>query len=164
MGETWRVRRYGFDRPLTGLPCFPWSLQSVPGGQLCSRRQPRRRTPAGTWRSAHGSEPGGGHRPYFVYREALERIHQHLGTPALTRKRIRTLPTVNSGVWRDTRGIRLETLYGTDLLQRGAALPDIGLRPTPREQLACLKPAEVGTPEFTLEGWLRQIDTNSDER
>ena len=164
MGETWRVRRYGFRSPVDGFTLFPlFSSNRCPAGNCAaavSRVYAHQQAPGqGAW-----FEPGGGHRPYFVYREALERIHQHLGTPALTRERIRTLPTVNSGVWRDTRGIRLETLYGTDLLQRGAALPDIGLRPTPREQLACLKPAEVGTPEFTLEGWLRQIDTNSDER
>lgn len=109
-------------------------------------------------------EPGGGHRPYFIYREALEWIHQYLGTPAMTLEQIRALPTVNSGAWCDAHGIRLETLYGTDLHQRGATLPDLGLRPTPREQLACLTPAEAGTPEFTIEGWLQQIETIAAER
>jgi dienelactone hydrolase len=103
-------------------------------------------------------EPGGGHRPYFLYKEALEWIHQHLGTPAMTLQQIRALPMVNSGVWCDAHGIRLEKLYGTDLHQRGATLPDLGLRPTPREQLACLKPDELGSPEFTIEGWLQQIE------
>jgi len=103
-------------------------------------------------------EPGGGHRPYFVYKEALQWIHRRLGTPAMTADEIRALPTVNSGVWCDTHGIRLERLYGTDLHQRGAALPDLGLRPTPREELSCLKAGELGSPEFTLEGWLQQIE------
>ena len=102
-------------------------------------------------------EPEGGHRPYFVYREALEWIHQHLGTPAMTLAQIRELPTVNSGDWCDRHGIRLERLYGTRLHQRGATLPDLGLRPTPRERLSCLEPGELGLPGFTVEGWLRQI-------
>lgn len=104
-------------------------------------------------------EPGGGHRPYFVYKEALEWMCQHLGTPAMTLRQIQALPTVNSGAWCDAHGILLEKLYGTDLHQRGATLPDLGLRPTPREQLACLRPGELGSPEFTLEGWLQQIES-----
>jgi len=103
-------------------------------------------------------EPGGGHRPYFVYKEALEWIHRHLGTPGVTLQQIQTLPTVNSGSWCDAHGIRLEKLYGTDLHQRGAMLPDFGLRPTPRELLACLKSGELGSSEFTLEGWLQEIE------
>ncbi len=109
-------------------------------------------------------EPGGGHRPYFVYKESLEWINRHLGTPAMTLDRIRSLPTVNSGDWCDRQGIRLEKLYGTALHQRGATLPDVGLRPTPREKLSCLKPGELGSREFTVEGWLRQIENQRSER
>jgi len=39
-------------------------------------------------------------------------------------------------------------------------LTDIGLRPTPREILSCLKPGELGSPAFTVEGWLQQIEKN----
>ena len=109
-------------------------------------------------------EPAGGHRPYFVYKEALEWIHRHLGTPAMTLEQIRALPTVNSGAWCDAHGIRLERLYGTDLHQRGATLPDLGLRPAPRGQLSCLKPGELGSPPFTLEGWLQQIESSTSSR
>ena len=103
-------------------------------------------------------EPGGGHRPYFVYREALEWIHTHLGTPGVTLEQIRALPTVNSGEWCDAHGIRLERLYGTPMHQRGATLPDFGLRPIPRETMSCLKPGELGSPEFMIEGWLERIE------
>ena len=103
-------------------------------------------------------EPGGGHRPYFVYREALEWIHAHLGTPGVTLEQIRALPTVNSGQWCDAHGIRLERLYGTPMHQRGATLPDLGLRPIPREKMSCLKPGELGEPEFTIDGWLERIE------
>ncbi len=103
-------------------------------------------------------ESGAGHRPFFVYREALEWIHQHLGTPAMTLQQIRDLPTINSGDWCDANGIHLEKLYGTSMHQRGATLPDLGLRPIPREKMSCLKPGELGTAEFTIEGWLEQIE------
>ena len=75
-----------------------------------------------------------------------------------TLEQIKSLPTLNSGDWCDANGIGLERLYGTPLHQRGATLPHIGLRPTPREQLRCLKPDELGSPDFTIEGWLKQIE------
>ncbi len=103
-------------------------------------------------------EPDGGHRPYFMYQNSLEWIHRHLGTPAMTLEEIQALPTINSGEWCDSHGVRLEPLYGTPLHERGATLPDLGLRPTPREMLSCLKPGELGRPEFTLEGWLETIE------
>lgn len=106
-------------------------------------------------------EAEGGHRPYFVYKQSLEWIHQHLGTPAMTLQQIRELPTVNSGQWCDQHGIQLEHLYGTPLHQRGATLPDLGLHPTPREKLSCLKPDELGSPQFTVEGWLQEIEGKS---
>jgi hypothetical protein len=103
-------------------------------------------------------EADGGHRPYFAYKESLQWIHRHLGTPAMTLDEIRRLPTTNSGQWCDRHGILLERLYGTMLHQRGATLPDLDLRPTPRQQLACLRPDERGTPAFTIEGWLHSIE------
>jgi predicted GH43/DUF377 family glycosyl hydrolase/poly(3-hydroxybutyrate) depolymerase len=109
-------------------------------------------------------ETAGGHRPYFAYKEALEWIHLHLGTPAMTLEQIRNLPTVNSGDYCDQNGIQLESHYGTPLHQRGATLPDIGIRPTPRELLACLKPGELGSDDFTVEGWLKKITKNRSAR
>jgi len=103
-------------------------------------------------------EPNGGHRPYFAYKESLEWIHHHLGTPAMTLQQIRDLPTINGGEWCDQHRIRLERLYGTPLHQRGATLPDLGLHPTPRTKLSCLTPKELGSPPFTIEGWLQQIE------
>lgn len=107
-------------------------------------------------------EKGGGHRPYFAYREALEWIHGHLGTPGWSLERIRALPTLNSGRWCDEHGIELEQLYGTALHQRGATLPDLGLRPTPRDRLSCLEASERGSAEFTIEGWLTRIEGGSE--
>lgn len=76
----------------------------------------------------------------------------------MTLEQIRDLPTVNSGEWCDANGIRLESLYGTPMHQRGATLPNLGLRPIPRETMSCLKPGELGSPDFTIEGWLEQIE------
>ena len=103
-------------------------------------------------------EKDGGHRPYMVYKQSLEWIHQHLGTPGWTLEQIRDLPTVNSGKWCDQHGIKLERLYGTDLHQRGATVPDFKLSPTRREVLSCLKSDELGSSEFTVEGWLETIE------
>jgi poly(3-hydroxybutyrate) depolymerase len=104
-------------------------------------------------------EANGGHRPYFLRKEALEWIQNHLGAPAMTQDAVKTLPTINSGLWCDQHGIVLEKLYGTELHQRGDVLTDLNIRPTPKERLSCLKPAELGLPEFTIEGWLQQIET-----
>ena len=100
-------------------------------------------------------EPAGGHRPYFGYTVALEWIHRHLGAPGFDPEE--SLPTLNSGNWCDANGVVLEKLYGTDLHQRGATLPDLGIRPIHRTDLACLRPEEIGDPSYTLEGWLEQI-------
>jgi dienelactone hydrolase len=106
-------------------------------------------------------EPGGGHRPYFAFPIALEWIHRHLGTPGWSLQKIQALPFVNAGSWCDTYGITLERLYGTALHWRGAMLPDLGIRPTPASALQCLRPDELGQPQFTIEGWLDQIDANA---
>ena len=105
-------------------------------------------------------EAKGGHRPYMIHPDALLWIHQHLGTPLLSKQQIRDLPTINSGRWCDLNQIRLERLYGTDLHQRGATLVDFQLSCLNQEKLKCLKAEERGTPAYTLEGWLKQIEQN----
>ncbi len=105
-------------------------------------------------------EAKGGHRPYMIHPDALLWIHQHLGTPLLSKQQIQDLPVINSGRWCDANQIPLERLYGTELHQRGATLVDFQLSYWNREKLACLKPEERGTPAFTLEGWLKQIEQN----
>ncbi len=103
-------------------------------------------------------EADGGHRPYFACKDALEWIHRHLGTPAMSLEQVRKLPTVNSGEYCDRNGIRLERLYGTQLHQRGATLPDIGIRPMTPEDMAVLRPGELGASTFTVEGWLKTLN------
>ena len=103
-------------------------------------------------------EKKGGHRPYPACKVALEWIHKYLGTPGWNLEEIHALPTINSGQWCDANKVELERLYGTDLHQRGATLPDLGLGIIPREDLACLRPDEIGDPQYTLEGWLDAIE------
>ncbi|MBS11306.1 MAG: hypothetical protein CME19_06870 [Gemmatimonadetes bacterium] len=102
-------------------------------------------------------EAGGGHRPYHGYVDALEWISRHFGTPNVATHAITELPTLNAGTWCDQHGIVLERLYDVELHQRGATLPDLGLRPIKPTELACLTPNELGKPEFTIEGWLDAI-------
>ena len=89
-------------------------------------------------------------------------IHRHLGTPGWTLEQIRALPTLNSGEWCDAQGVQLERLYGTPLHQRGATLPDLGLRRASRRDLSCLTAGELGAPAFTVEGWLSSIATKAE--
>jgi dienelactone hydrolase len=106
-------------------------------------------------------EPQAGHRPFFIYKRAIEWIHQYLGTPGWSLEQIQALPTINSGQWCDLHGVQLEKLYSSELHYRGATLVDLKLIPVSRETLACLRPNELGTPEFTLEGWLTTIEANN---
>jgi hypothetical protein len=46
----------------------------------------------------------------------------------------------------------------TEHHQRGATIIDLGLRPLSTEALAVLKTDEKGSPDFTIEGWLDQIE------
>lgn len=103
-------------------------------------------------------ESGGGHRPYFVGREALLFLARQFEFPQAVSDRIRSLPMLNLGDWCDRHDIALEKLYGTRLHWRGATAPDLGITPLTPEQLAVLRADERGTPDFTLEGWLDQIE------
>jgi hypothetical protein len=99
-----------------------------------------------------------GHREYFNDKYALEWIHRHLGTPGTTIDAIRELRTVNAGIWCDRHQLPFERLYGTELHQRGQTLPELGLRPFTNQELAVLQANEIGTPPFTIGGWLDAVE------
>ena len=103
-------------------------------------------------------EPAGGHRPYTVYREAMLWVHDQLGTPSMAAADLRRLPVINAGKWCDRHGVPLERASGTEHHVRGATIVDLGVRPLSPEDLAVLQPGERGSPDFTLEGWLDQIE------
>jgi hypothetical protein len=83
--------------------------------------------------------------------------HRYLGASGMSREEVSVLPERDYGQWCDHHGVALEKLYGTDLHYRGAAFPDLGLTPIPREELNVLKAAEVGDPNFTIDGWLKAL-------
>jgi dienelactone hydrolase len=99
--------------------------------------------------------PGGGHRAYHGTKRALQFIHEQLGTPLMNADEIASLPELHYGTWCDSHDVGLEKLYGTELHYRGATLPDLGLEPIDRGVLAVLDDHEVGTADFTIDGWLK---------
>jgi len=108
--------------------------------------------------------PGGGHRPYPAYPAGLEWIVRYADPHGWTAERVRNLGTINFGGWADAHCIKFEKLYGTELHLRGASLVDMHVQPVGREQLACLKLDEIGQPEYTIEGWLIQIEGGEGQR
>ena len=102
-------------------------------------------------------EPGGGHRPYPARRSNLEWLIRLVVSAGWTADRVRALPEMNFGQWCIAHGFEIEPLYGTDLHLLGATVTDMDVVPLKREQLAVLRPEEIGLPEFTIEGWLDRI-------
>ena len=100
---------------------------------------------------------GGGHRPYHGTKQALQFIHEQLGTPAMTAAEIDALPEVHYGTWCDANGVELEALYGVELHYRGTLLPDLDIKPLRAGELAVLRPEEIGTLAYTTQGWLEAI-------
>lgn len=103
-------------------------------------------------------EPDAGHRPFFAYKEALRFLHRQLGSPPAMLASLEKLPAINAGQWCDRYGIALEKLYGTSLHWRGATLPDMNIVPLAPAELSVLRAAERGSADFTLEGWLDQLE------
>jgi hypothetical protein len=99
-------------------------------------------------------EPDGGHRPYpahpDVVRWLLETVQPEQRLPVLT-------PT-NFGNWCERHDVTLERLYGTTLHLRGATVVNRDIQYRPPNELTVLNPAERGSDEFTLRGWLIQIE------
>lgn len=113
--------------------------------------------------SGHGRlvswfESGGGHRPYPAHRRALGWLVRHAGLVGLTSARVERFPVANFGEWADRFGIRFERLYGTRLHLRGASVADVGVKYLAIKELAVLKESERGKPDFSLRGWLEQIE------
>ncbi len=104
------------------------------------------------------TEPEATHRPFHIHKEALKWIHERLGTPDMTLKEIEDLSTAIGGEWCKANGFRIEGFYASIKSQAGCRLPDLGLRRIPPNELLCLKPEELGKPEFTIEGWLDKVE------
>ena len=48
-------------------------------------------------------------------------------------------------------------LYWVDVNHKGAVYADLGIKPIDTKKLKCLNGEELGSPEYTLEGWLDLI-------
>ncbi len=102
-------------------------------------------------------EPGGGHRPYPAHPDVLAWLVERLNPPGWPPEKARQLPRVNFGKWAATNNVQFERLYGTPLHLTGATMAGLDVRHLPPEKLRVLKNEEVGSPEFTIEGWLEQV-------
>jgi dienelactone hydrolase len=98
--------------------------------------------------------PDAGHRAYFLNKEALLWLEQHVGLPRITADEIRALPEINMSAWADANGVKFERLYGTEQHYAGHDVPDVGVRFVQPEELACLTDEERRGPMFTIAGWL----------
>ena len=105
-------------------------------------------------------EKNGGHRPYPARTPNLAWLVRQARPPGWAPDRILKLPEINFGQWCQDHGFELEQLYGTPLHLLGASVVDLDITPLRREQLAVLSPDEIGHPEYTIEGWLEQIERN----
>ena len=106
-------------------------------------------------------EIGGGHRPYPARRPNLEWLVREVKPAGCTPDEVRALPEINFGDWCRANRIELEKLYGTPLHLQGATMADPGIAFLTREQLAVLRPDELGRPEYTIEGWLDHIESTA---
>ena len=108
-------------------------------------------------------ENGGGHRPYPAHPDVLARLVDRLRPPGWTPEKARQLPRVHFGKWADANGfrfedvLRLHRLYGTPLHLKGATVAEFDVEYLPPDKLRVLKDEEIGSPEFTIEGWLDQV-------
>ena len=119
------------------------------------------------WAGADGKirawyQKNAGHRPYHNDKEALLWLEAYLGTPGWTRRQIEALPTILLAEWCDRHGIdyrrQLHGYQARLLNYAGAKLADAGIQPFSSEELKCLRPGEQGDPQYTLAGWLDQIE------
>jgi dienelactone hydrolase len=103
-------------------------------------------------------ESKAGHRPFFAYKEAVVFVHKTIGTPNYTISEIEKLPTIGAAKWCVANSVKLEKLYGTELHERGSTLIDLNIRSTSIDNLKCLHKSEVGSANYTIEGWLQAMD------
>lgn len=104
--------------------------------------------------------PNGGHRHYHLHPDAMAWTHEHLGTPRWSLQEIRAAPTIKQGLWYDKHGLAYagnRDLYWNERNHKGAVYLNAGVRPLDPDKLECLRPEEIGDPQYTLAGWLDLI-------
>lgn len=105
-------------------------------------------------------ESDGGHRLYPAHPEVVRELLRMAGVAPNSSNS--TLVPLNFGEWCDRHSVSLGKLYGTQLHYRGCTVVERDVQYLPPKLLAVLTPEEVGSDEFTLEGWLAfvSIDRN----
>ncbi|WP_425400855.1 acetylxylan esterase [Aeoliella sp.] len=109
-------------------------------------------------------EPSGGHRPYPAHKHALAWLAESWQLDGIDAESVAALPDVNFGHWAHQYGFRFDRLYDTDLHLLGATVAGMDIRPFQPEELACLRPDEVGTADFTISGWLERCKQKASTR
>lgn len=106
-------------------------------------------------------EPDSGHRPYMLCKEALLWVVKHFSPIRVSEEEILKMPEIYLGGWRDKFKLPvappIDQIYNVNLHQRKARALDINIRPLTRNETSCLNKDEIGSPLFTLEGWLESI-------
>ena len=102
--------------------------------------------------------PGGGHRHCYLTKTELSWAIKHLGPVQMTEADLLRTPEIRFGDWAEGHGIALEELYNTEAHFRGLRTVDLGVDPLPVEKRRCLRDDEIGSPRFTLEGWLETVE------
>lgn len=107
-------------------------------------------------------EAGGGHRPYPAHPEVLAWLVEQMTPPGWTPEQARKLPRINFGEFAAANNVQFERLYGTSLHLKGATMAGLDIEYLPPKKLRVLTDEEVGSPEFTIEGWMKRIqETNT---
>jgi dienelactone hydrolase len=106
-------------------------------------------------------QPEGGHRAYHLHPQALLWLSEHLELSQWSAERIRQLPTITLQQWFEKHGLEWpensRRLYWVERHHKGGVFVDGDIAPVPWEKLQCLSRAEIGAPQYTLEGWLDSV-------
>jgi len=97
--------------------------------------------------------PGGGHRHYYLTKTALLWAIAHLAVKVTEADLLRA-PESRFGEWAQAHGVEIERLYNTQAHFCGLRTVDLGIKPLPADKRRCLRDDEIGSPRYTLEGWL----------
>lgn len=101
---------------------------------------------------------GGGHRPYPAHPKGVSWLLSRARPAGIEVGEVSNLETINFGEWADLQAVQFEKLYGTKLHFRGATLVALDIHYLDPATLRVLTEDELGSPVFTLAGWLNVVD------
>ena len=109
---------------------------------------------------------GGGHRPYFVTREAALWIDKHLDLPEWTPEAIAAMPETHISEWAAKNGVTIEKQFATELREGGTRALGANIPGIARERLDALPAAkwEANKQQYVYESWVREALRQSAHR